>query len=206
VTATAAEARLPRALVLANLAGFNLNWFATIIAAGRGVPWVGPVLLTALVGLHLRALGRRGGRGAVAAEVRLIAIAAAVGYAADSLLVLAGVLSFPPGTRLGAPSTVWMVGLWIALACTLRVSLAWMRGRWTVAAVFGFVGGFTSYLAGERLGAVSLPGSATMDLLAVGTLWAVAMPGMLVLEARTRAAPNPAPAGTAPTRPAEPAP
>lgn len=193
--------RLPRAFVLGNVAGFNLNWFTTILAAAGGRPWLGPVVLAGLVALHLACTYRLRGPAMVRAEVLLVLAAAIFGYAVDSALVLGGALAFPPDASLGGPSTIWMIGLWIAFACTLRTSMAWLRGRWLLAALFGAIGGLTSYYAGARLGAVELPGSTTVDLVAIGGAWLVSMIVMLWLERATapRSATEP---GRRATRPA----
>ena len=109
---------------LINFAGFQLNWLICVLAAARGLPWAGPLAVLLWVLIHLRL-----NRGQYKTELILIIAAAVAGYALDSLLVLAGYLTFPAEARLGYLSPLWMVALWINLATTLRHSLRWLKGR-----------------------------------------------------------------------------
>lgn len=158
--------------VLLNFAGFQVCWFATVIGAARGAPWLGPVVTVAWLIAHFAGL-----RAGVWLEARVILVAALLGWIADSTLVLANLIFFPEPTRLGGPSPVWMVALWAGFAATLRHALGWLRGRWLLGAALGAVGGPLAYLGGEALGAVSLAGSAAV--IAVAVQYAVATPLLL---------------------------
>jgi hypothetical protein len=161
---------------LVNFLGFQAVWFACVLGAAWGRPWVGPLLAALFVVVHVvRCASPR-------EELALIALSALVGYVADSLLVVGGALAFPEGTRLGAPSTLWMVSLWAGFSATLRHSLDWLRGRWGLAAALGLVLGPLSYAAGERLGAIELAAGLVPSSVAVGILWALCMPGLLLIE------------------------
>jgi hypothetical protein len=169
---------------LANLIAFYVVWVATALGAARGAPWLGPVAVAAWLTLHLRACGPHRG-----AELRLLATAGVMGYATDSILVLAGLIEFPPQARLGAPATVWMVGLWLAFAATLRHAFGWLRGRLALAAALGTVGGPLAYWAGARMGALTLASAAPLWLAVV---WALATPALAWLAARVEAPAQPA--------------
>jgi hypothetical protein len=158
---------------LLNAAGSQLCWWACILGAASGAPWLGPAVVTAFVALHL---WRAVPPAARARELRLLASAALLGFASDSALVLGGVLSFPSHAALGWPSTVWMVALWVGLAATLRSSMSWLQGRPLVAVVVGALSGPLAYAAGERLGAASLGPTPTAAMVAIGIVWAIAMP------------------------------
>jgi hypothetical protein len=68
-----------------------------------------------------------------------------------------------------------MVMLWVNLATTMNVSLGWLRSRYTLAAVFGAIGGPMAYYSGAKLGAMTaLP--PLQSLVVIGAAWAVAMP------------------------------
>lgn len=159
---------------------FQLYWLVTVLAAARGHPWIGPALLPAVVALHL---GIRGG----ARPVLLLTFAGmALGYLADSGLVLAGRLSFPELSRLGGPSPLWMVGLWGNFALALDASLAWLVERPRLAGVLGALGGPLSYLAGEALGAARLAEPRTLTLAAVALVYLAATPALGRLAGRLR--------------------
>ena len=146
-----------------------------MLGAANGWPWAGPVAVLLWVLLHLRL-----NRGHYKTEWRLILAAAGAGYLLDSGLVLTGYLAFPEAARLGYPSTLWMVALWVNLATTLRHSLGWLQGRILLAALFGGAGGMAAYYAGARLGAIHLPDPVIGSLL-ICLLWALALPALYVL-------------------------
>lgn len=160
---------------LINFAAFQLNWLICVLAAAKGWPWAGPVAVLLWVLLHLRL-----NRGHYKTEWILILAAAGAGYLLDSGLVLTGYLAFPEAARLGYPSTLWMVALWINLATTLRHSLGWLQGRILLCALFGGIGGAAAYYAGARLGAIHLPDPVIGSLL-ICLLWALALPALYAL-------------------------
>jgi hypothetical protein len=161
---------------LINFVVFQVCWFACVVGASRGIPWLGPVVVAMFAAAHLWATPAGRPR---AAQAWLLGLAAAIGYAADSALVLSGVLSFPPHASLGWPSSAWMVALWVAQAATLTGAMSWMAGRFLVGALFGAVGGPFAYLAGVRVGAAILGPSQTAALMVVAVEWALAMPLLL---------------------------
>ncbi len=171
--------------VLVNAIAFQSNWFAVILGAAAGVPWLGVGTSLAFVAGYAAATRRWAG------VLVLAAASAAIGYAADSVLVLTDLLGFPEDAALGGPSTLWMVALWAAIACTLHSCMGWMKGRPLVAAVFGLLGGAGSYFAGERLGAVTFPAGDALGAAGAGVLWMLAMPALSWLAPRL----DPLPAG-----------
>lgn len=113
-------------------------------------------------------------------SLAMLASAAAIGFAVDSVLVLADCVSFPAGAATGWPPPAWMSCLWINLATTLDESLAWASERPLFAALAGAVGGPLAYIAGQQAGAVRLElGSG--PLLALACLWALAFPVLAIL-------------------------
>jgi hypothetical protein len=163
--------------VLRNLVAFQLCWFASVLGAAHGIPWIGPLVTAAWLVAHVR-----GQQTAVSVEMKLVLVAAVLGWFADSALVLAGLVAFPEPARLGGPSPLWMVGLWAALGATLRHSLGWLRGRWVLACAFGAIGGPAAYLGGQALGAISVMG--TVGAVAVGVQYALATPLLLAVLKR----------------------
>ncbi len=166
---------------LIRLAAFQLGWFACIWCAAQGAPWVGPLVVACIVAAHVELEPARG------RESLWIAFAAALGYLADSLLVLAGILSFPSQATLGSPSTIWMVALWANFAVALRSLLAWLHGRYLVGALLGAAAGPASYYAGAALGAVELTDPPS-SLAAVAVEWALATPLLLAVSQRLASA------------------
>jgi hypothetical protein len=78
----------------------------------------------------------------------------------------------------------WMLSLWIAFATTLNHSLRWLMSRPAAAGLAGLIGGPLAYLAGAKLGALTLVTPAT-TLPIIALLWTAAMRvlSMIVLRA-----------------------
>lgn len=163
--------------LLANILVFQAGWFATVLGAANGMPWIGLAAAVAAVALHLKSVPRPG------VELRLVLTALSLGLAADSLLLATGWIAYPNGLWVPGAAPYWIGALWVLFTCTLNVSMRWLKGRYWLAALFGAVGGPLSYLAGARLGAMTFTETIpALTALAVG--WAVMMPVLVWLSSR----------------------
>lgn len=162
---------------LINVALFQAAWFAAVMGAARGMLWLGPLAMLPTLAVHLALQDDR------RREVKLLLTAGILGFAFDTALVVGGVFT-PLQHLFPRPfSPPWMVCLWLNFAATLNVSMAWLRGRYLLATLFGAVGGPLAYYSGARLGATeALPTTTGMLILAVG--WGIMTP-LLVWLART---------------------
>lgn len=154
---------------LLNAALFQAAWFAAVLGAARGVLWLGPLMLLPVLGIHLALAKDRAG------EVKLLAAAGILGFLFDTSLVAGGVFLPVPDLFPRPLSPLWMISLWVNFAATLNVSMAWLRGRYLVAALFGALGGPLAYYSGAKLGATeALPTLNDILVLAVG--WGIMTP------------------------------
>jgi hypothetical protein len=173
-----------------NFIAFQIGWFAAVLGAGHGMPWLGVAIVPMVLLLNL----------VLSADWRqelIVALAAAVmGFAVDTGLVAAGVFAPVPFLVPRPFSPLWMVMLWVNQATTLNSCMGWLRGRYLAGALFGAVGGPLAYLSGAKLGAASLP--STNGLVALGITWAVAFPALLAVAelVRRRLAVSEASSGT----------
>ena len=76
-----------------------------------------------------------------------------------------------------------MVSLWIVFATTLNHSLRWLMRRPVAAALAGAAGGPLAYLAGAKLGALTLTTPAT-TLPLIALLWTPAMIALSMMVMR----------------------
>src|SRR5512135_1708871 len=154
-----------------NFIAFQIGWFAAVLGAGHGMPWLGVVVvpLVLLCNLVLSADWRQ--------ELVVALGAAVMGFSVDTGLVAAGVFTPVPFLLPRPFSPIWMVMLWVNQATTLNGCMAWLRGRYLAGALFGAVGGPLAYLSGAKLGAASLP--STNGLVILGITWACAFPALL---------------------------
>lgn len=159
-----------------NIVGFQACWFACVMSAAAGHPWLGVWCIGAMVVFQLERV--RGWK----RDFLLLLGSAVLGYVADSLLVFWGVMVFPPQTWQGGPSPLWMIALWVNFTVTLNYSLSWVRDHLGWAAILGLVGGPLSYRAGAAFEAVYFP-HPDLALTAIGVEWLISLP-LLCLLAR----------------------
>lgn len=163
--------------IFINFLAFQIGWFAAVLSAAAGSPWVGAVIVAAIVALHVMRAERP------RAELALVAACGAIGGVWDSLLVATGWVAYPSGMLLPFAAPYWIVAMWMSFATTLNVSMAWMKGRTWLAAAFGLLGGPLAYYTGEKLGGIILA-EPVAALAALGVGWAVMMPLLLALADR----------------------
>jgi hypothetical protein len=159
-----------KALVL-NILGFQCAWWACMLSAQAGAPWIGLVVTAAVVGLHLSFSPAR------RVDRWFVPVAAVIGYAADTVAVSSGALVFDVRLVAALPAPLWIGALWLAFATTLNTTFAWLRGRLMWAAVLGAVSGPVSYAAGVAFGVAAMP-----NVLFSGVLLAVLWGGVLVAQ------------------------
>lgn len=177
-----------RQLIVGNFLVFQTGWLLCVLAGAGRWHWAGSLLIAAIVALHLWRAKQ------LKAEFQLIALALLIGMSWDSLLVALGLLQYEHGLLSNHLAPHWIIALWALFACTLNVSLRWLKDRWLVATVFGAIGGPLAYWAGEKLGAVTIPDqSAALLTLMIG--WAVMTPVLVLLSKRFDGFPHLEPAG-----------
>lgn len=168
----------PSVFTVYNFVAYQLAWFAVVVGAAQNYAWAGAAVALLVAAVHLWL--RRD-----IFELKLMGLAAAIGMLVDSTLAMTGQVHFNSAGPDLAP--YWMVSLWIAFATTLNHSLRWLMCRPVAAALAGAIGGPLAYLAGARLGALSLATPAiTLSLIAF--LWMLAMVtfSMTVMRAERR--------------------
>jgi len=177
---------------LLNFAAFQLGWFACVLGAANGQPWIGLPIVGLAIAMHLL-LAKRPAR-----EARLILAALAAGLVADSLLASSGWLRYASPAPAAGMAPYWILAMWALFATTLNVSMGWLKGKPGLAVLLGAVFGPLSYMAGRRLGAVEFVDFQAATL-ALAAIWALAMP--LLLLAATRYDGTRSPVTRVPLRP-----
>jgi hypothetical protein len=160
--------------VLVNLAVFKVAWTAVVISAAAGAPVIGGIAVAVAVGIHLWSNENPDN------EIRLLFVAAAIGFAWESVLVLAGLLEYSSGIWVSGLAPYWIVAMWVLFATTLNVGMRWLRRSTAIAAVAGAIGGPLAFFAGASIGAVELV-SPAIALIAIGIGWAVMLPLLVKL-------------------------
>jgi hypothetical protein len=161
-----------------NAIAYQTTWLAAIGGAAAGWWWLGPLALLLFAAWQLpRSTQRR-------ADVLLVACAALLGFAVDSLFAQSGLLSYSAAVPWAQWAPAWIVALWASFALTLNHSLAWLKRHLLIAALLGAIGAPLAYTAAARSGALAFPPSATTTLLLLAATWAVLAPALSMLAIR----------------------
>ena len=171
--------------VWANLVGYQIVWFASVIGAGRGLWWPGVLAAGTFAVLHAGLYPQTSAQRT--ADLRLMVMAVACGLLLDGGLVWSGLADYAADegalSVVGAPP--WILAMWAAFALTLRHSMGFLLGRPALALALGAVGGPLAYLGAARgwqAIAFAGPTSTTLATLAVG--WGLAIPLLTMLAGR----------------------
>ena len=154
------------------------GWFACVLGAAWGRPWLGAAIALLLVAIHVALVKERG------PELRLILAAGLLGTVLDSIQGRLGVVQFQAGYYVGWLCPLWITVLWMQFATLLHFAADWMAKRYLLATVLGAVGGPVAFYGGVRLGAATLHPNLPFALAALALEWAVAMPLLVWLGDR----------------------
>jgi Protein of unknown function (DUF2878) len=178
--------------MLLNFIAFQIGWFACVWGGANGWPWLGVAVTAMIAGRHVYRATRP------KTEAVLIGLSGLLGLLADSLLTGLGLLRFPSGQLHPQFTAYWMIAMWMLFATTFNVSLRWLKPRLGLAALLGLVAGPVAYYGGARLGGVAFAEPLYLGLIAVGIVWALAMPLLLVIATRYDGMAETAPTAVAP--------
>lgn len=163
--------------VVLNISLFKAGWLAAVFSAAASVPFLGTLAIAVAVATHLARSQSRSG------EIRLLAMAAAIGFTWESLLVATGIVQYDAASIIPGTAPYWIVAMWLLFATTLNVGMRWLRKSMILTAFFGAIGGPLSFLAGQKAGAVSFPDTA-LSLAVIGLGWAVFLPLLVRFASR----------------------
>jgi hypothetical protein len=162
---------------LINLSLFKAGWLAAVFTAAASVPAAGAAVVTVVVVIHLLRTADVGN------EMRLLLFAALLGFGWESLLVSLDLVRYSIGSPVPGTAPYWIVCMWILFATTINFGMRWLHKHVAVAAIAGAIGGPLSFVAGEKVGAVSFP-EPQLSLLVIAAGWAVLLPLLVRVAAR----------------------
>lgn len=169
-TITTLDSKLDTKQVVANFIVFQIAWLSCVEAAAHDVAWLGLLAAAFSFCIHLYIVPNR--RNAITLTLLSLAIGAVVEFA----MVAAHATQFEANASI---PPLWMIALWGLFSTTLCVSLRWLLNKYVLAIVLGAIMGPLSYLAGAKIGALTLPHD--YSLIAIGICWAVAMPVLIFM-------------------------
>ncbi len=159
-----------------NFIAYQMTWFACIVSAAKGSPWIGSLCALIVVFWHLSAASKPKD------ELALIAVAGIIGLVWESLLVYFGFISYPSGNFLPGIAPHWIIALWLVFATTFNVSLKWFKQHLAIVSLLGCLGGPLAFYAGAAMGALTL--EPNLGLLSIAIGWGLMMPLLLLLARR----------------------
>jgi hypothetical protein len=145
-------------------------WFLCVLGGNGGALFALPLLvLNIFLSRHKRA------------DLQLIGLLLFIGALIDGTLQAIGFFSF---ISAGFPIPLWLAVIWVALAALPHHSLAWMKNRILLSALFGALGGPLAYWAGVRLGAAAFHWPLLSSLSLFAVVWAILWSGVMAIAAR----------------------
>lgn len=163
--------------LIINALAYQAIWFSAILWATTGAV-VGCVIILFLLSIS----DRRGD------DLRMAGFLIFLGLLVDGSLQQVGFFTFTTG---GSPIPFWLLVIWAGLATTIHHSLAWLKNKLLLAAIFGAVGGPLAYWAGTRMGAASFNWSLTSSLLVLAAIWSLIFPTIMLFSREQSASQTP---------------
>lgn len=157
-------------LLFLNILIYQVIWFLCVLGENRGA-----VLALPLLGLHLILSPH------YKTDLQMMFFLLVGGLMIDGTLYSKGFFSFNVPA---VPIPFWLAIIWLALATLPHNSLAWLKGRLFLSALFGGLGGPLAYWAGTRFGAASFNWPLVPSLLLLAGVWALFWMGTMSLAGR----------------------
>lgn len=171
--------------IIVNFVLFQLAWFACVVGASKGLPWLGVIVALAVAAWHISQVSQP------KQEIDLMLICLLLGGLYDQAILSSGLITYMHNGWSQTFTTLvpaWILGLWLTFATILNVSLRWMHGRYILGAALGAIGGPLAYKGAEKIGAVVLHGVSSYIALLLG--WAIITPLLLGIATRHDGAAN----------------
>lgn len=162
---------------------YQTGWFACILGAAWHRPLSGLAIAGVLTAWHVWHATDR------AVEARLVALALVLGLAVEAFQVWSGTYRFTSGVVVAWMSPPWLLAMWGQFATTFRFSMRHLMTHPARAALFGILGGPIAFLAGERLGAVTLQPPLAAGLARLAVTWGMTLT-VLAFAARRSTPPS----------------
>ena len=144
---------------LLNLAIYQGIWFTAILGR-ESTEWV----VFTILAMHVILCEDK------RTELKVLFGVSGLGVLVDSMLAHTGVFVFSPSPEI-LPIPLWLVGIWMGFAGTLRHSLSYFIDRPRLGMLAAGISAPLSYYAGMRLDAVSFGLGLFETMLLIGLIW-----------------------------------
>ena len=155
-----------------NFIFFQLVWFICIIGAATNETHTAVAFSLLIVLFHIYLTKYK------TSELKILLLASIIGFLFDGFLLKSELVLYADHGWSYSITPLWIIVLWMGFAITLNSSLSWLKKKLNLSILFGSLGGPLAYLAGEKLGAVTLMTPDTLMIISIG--WAIITP-LLIL-------------------------
>lgn len=155
--------------LIVNALAYQVIWFSAILWGNTGAALGCGIILALLASSEYKS-----------DDLKMIGLLMFLGLLVDGTLQQVGFFTFKSP---GLPIPFWLLVIWLGLAMTIHHSLAWLKDKLLLAALFGSLGGPAAYWAGTRMGAASFNWPLTTSLLILAIIWSLMFP-MIMLFSR----------------------
>jgi hypothetical protein len=159
-----------------NMIGFQTSWWACVLGAKNGHPYLGPVFMFIFLLFHFSILKNKN------KELIFIILVGLIGTIADTILFQTNLIEYQ-GVYIDKVAPLWITAMWMGFAATINHSLVWLNNKWIISFVIGAIFGPLSYFTGIKFEALYFEISLlTMSVLAL--LWGVVVPSLYYLNGK----------------------
>ena len=159
---------------LFNIIGFQLGWWVCVLGVQNGFPYLGPVVMSVYIIIHLRLTGSN------RYEMIFILTVGLIGALVDTAFLQSSLVIYQ-GLTLSSFAPLWIIAMWLGFSATLNHSLGWLDGKWFFAFLLGAVFGPLSYLAGLKFGAINFQVS-LFSITILALVWGATVPLLYYLN------------------------
>lgn len=168
---------MPGFKIIANFVLFQVAWFACVLGAAHAYPWFGLGIAAVIVLVQVIFAPRP------AKAIAFVLIAMLIGAMVDQAFIYFDIVQYQSHGWSTSWVPVWILGLWMAFASTLNVSLRWLRENSILQLAFGALGGPLAYYAAQKLGAVIISPD-MMSYLVLAVFWGLVTVILFTLATR----------------------
>lgn len=166
--------------LICHLLLYYISWFACVLGAAQGLPWLGPSIVLPCVIIQYVLQYHRGN---IEGAWFFISVLPCFGFLADSFLVGAGLFEFAANPWAWPLAPPWMVALWVSFGMLFYACLGSLLRRYGLLSLLSFVAFPLAYWLGVKFEAALMP-KAWLSLLSLGLIWAMLLTGLTFLYNR----------------------
>jgi hypothetical protein len=111
-------------------------------------------------------------------ELYYILLVGLLGMGVDSLKKATGFITYASDIPIEWLAPFWITAMWVLFSTTFNSSLAWLQGRYSLAAILGAIFGPLSYVAGERLAGITFNYNLPFTILILAAVWGSVTPAL----------------------------